>query len=399
MRRGARTLHYTRFMGADPRLLTFSLVSLALVGCVSRTVQRHYQLTPQALTPPMVKSVPKVKQVAGPRFSRTVCEIEEGPLALRWVGRDAVLRMAPDPTDRQLDAFRRGVAALEDSGCLARDGAGRVLDAVASSLALPSGRIYFARYGTFKRSASIDLNSNFRLKAVGPLLAPGVTDLKVESTIPDRPGAINVKAGPGLAGYETSYYELRPFGGGGLQIALISAEQTREGKTVAVSRPEGILPSLPPDARCVRLLFMRGEAGVIRYIMLLAGSKYMELEGATGRIEAAGDSPGACRAERHAFCHLVPRLSAVTPELRVTVNGKPVYVGIGGTLSEALRAGGLDKPDEQRQALAGGLQVLRPWRENLIPVEAADSPDAMLGLVPIGGEQIGLSRPRPGYTQ
>ena len=370
----------------DARLLSLSLAALTLLcGCAARL---QYRLTPEALTPPEMESPPRVRKVAGPRWSKGACDVSIGPLRLTWRGRDAVLRLGLQPSDEQLDEFRNRITALEGSNCLAGDGAGRVLDVVASSLILPSRRIFYARYGRYERSASLDLDTNFRLKVLSPLLAPGVTDLKVAATIGDQPGAIEIKMSPGLEGYETSYYELQPAPGGGVHPILISVEQTRDGKTAPAAKPAGFAPELPAGAGRVRLLFMRGEAGEIRDIMLLSASSNAPLEAAGRRIEASGDTRAACRAEQEASCVSVPRLSAVTPELRVWVQGKPVYITVGATVFDALRAAGLATIGEQRGAVAAGLRVSRPWRDKLIPVTSTTSPEELLKLVLIGGERI-----------
>jgi hypothetical protein len=354
-------------------MLSLSLAALTLsCGCAARL---QYRLTPEALTPPEMKSPPRVRNVAGPRWSKGACDISTGPLRLTWRGRDAVLQLGLQPSDEQLDEFRNRITALEGSNCLANDGVDRVLDAVASSLTLPSRRIFYARYGRYERSASLDLDTNFRLKVLSPLLAPGVTDLKVDATIPDQPGAIEIKMSPGLEGYETSYYELRPAPGGGVRPILISIEQTRDGQTAPAAKPAGFAPEL--RAGRVRLLFMRGEAGEIRDIMLLSASSHAPLEAACRRIEASGDTRAACRAEQEVFCVPVPRLSAVTPELRVWVQGKPVYITVGATLFSALSG-----------AVAAGLRVSRPWHDKLIPVTSMTSPEELLKLVLIGGERI-----------
>ncbi len=356
-------------------MLSLSLAALALsCGCAARL---QYRLTPEALTPPEMKSPPRVRNVAGPRWSKGACDISTGPLRLTWRGRDAELRLGLQPSDEQLNEFRDRITALEGSNCLAGDGAGRVLDVVASSLTLPSRRIFYARYGRYERSASLDLDTNFRLKVLSPLLASGVTDLRVDATIPDQPGAIEVKMSPGLEGYETSYYELQPAPGGGVRPILISVEQTRDGKTAPAAKPAGFAPELPAGAGRVRLLFMRCRGWRDSRHHAAIRSSHAPLEAAGRRIEASDDTRAACRAEQEASCVPVPRLSAVTPELRVWVQGKPVYVTVGATLFSALRG-----------AVATGLRVSRPWHGKLIPVTSTTSPEELLKLVLIGGERI-----------
>jgi hypothetical protein len=353
-----------------------ALFFLLLIGCGPK-VGLHYHLTPEALAPPPVRSALKVRGVA----SAEACEIHEGPLVMGVRGRDAVLRLGPGSTTGQLEQFRGKVLASEDSGCLVKGGANRVLTVVASSLALPPMQLYNVRYGNYQNSASLDLDENFRLKTVSPLLATGVKDVKIEAVIPDTPGVIAVKPTPGLEGFETSYYDLQPVPGGGIHPAVTSVEQTRNGKTMTAPKPTGFSLELPPAAGHLRLVSMHADTRTIHDIVLLAAESYAALDAATHRLESSEDVPALCRAEREAFCLLVPKLSIIASQLRVTANGKAVYVPFGGSVGSALREAG----ENQKPA---HLRVLRPWHDKMIPVVSSTSTEKLLGLVLIGGEQI-----------
>ncbi len=356
-----------------------------------RRTRLQYVLTAESLTPPAAKSPPRVRSVAGSIRASGACAIEKGPLALKWRGRDAVLHLGPGPTTAHLSEFRTEILRLEDKGCIAEGGAERVLGAVASSLNLPSKEIYHARFGAYAQPGQIDLNKNFRLKTVGPLVAPGVDpgNVKVETDIPERPGAITVKLDSRLVGFETSYYELRGVPEGGVRVTLVSVTQSRQGQKTAVAKPSGFAIDIPRDNRYLRLVFMRDDAGESRGIALLAARSHSELSAARRRIEAAGGSPEACHSEQKVLCVSPPRLSIITPELGVRVNGEPVYVPLGGTLGQALEESGVARRGQQRE-LAGRLRVLRPWHDKLIPVTTPGSPEMLLRLVLIGGEQITL---------
>ena len=94
----------------------------------------------------------------------------------------------------------------------------------------------------------------------------------------------------------------------------------------------------------------------------------------------------ACREQHAAWCQPIPRLSAVSPVLRATVNGKLVFVHIQATVGQAIREAGLT-PQE------GNWVVERPWQGQLLPVVVSTRPEALLGLVLLGGERI-TSSPR-----
>jgi hypothetical protein len=131
----------------------------------------------------------------------------------------------------------------------------------------------------------------------------------------------------------------------------------------------------------MRLVFMRGNIGNIRGIVLLSAPTYAALDQVAHRLETADDVASQCHAESQAFCLPVPKLSIVASQLRVTANGKPVYVPLGGTVGTAIREAG----ETQKTP---NLQVLRPWHEKLIPVIPSSSTEKLSNLVLIGGEQI-----------
>ena len=363
---------------------------LALVGgCAARRTRLQYVLTAQTLAPPAVKTPPRVRNVGGAIRTSGACEVERGPLSLRWRRRDAILHLGPGPASAHLSEFRNEILRLEDTGCIVEGGGERVLRAVASSLKLPSREIYHARFGAYAQPGQIDLDANFRLKTVGPLLTPGAAadEVKVEATIPEQFGAITVKLDSRLVGFETAYYELRTVPEGGVRVTLVSVTQSRQGQKTTAAKPSGFAINIPGDKRYLRLIFMRNDEGESREIALLAAESRSGLNAARRRIEAASGSPEACHAEQNVLCVSPPRLSIITPELGVMVKGEPVYVPLGGTVGQALEEAGLGRIGQQRD-LAGRLRVMRPWNDKLIPVTTPGSPEILLRLVLIGGEQI-----------
>jgi hypothetical protein len=109
------------------------------------------------------------------------------------------------------------------------------------------------------------------------------------------------------------------------------------------------------------------------------GTLLERVDAAQRRLESSPDPVEACEAERETWCIVVPRLSAITPELRAEVNGKPVYVSIGGTVGAALW--------EAKFKGSGPVKVLRPWQGKMIPVEP-EKPEMIQRLVLLGGEKI-----------
>lgn len=326
----------------------------------------------------------------GPAWSEVSCTVEAPPFRLRWLKGAAVVERPGGEaaiTDRVLEQFRASVAGLEANGCLAAGGAARVLDAFAGSLALDPRMIYYARYGTYYDSAALDFEPRFLLKVTGPLLNAGVTDLKVEAAIPERPGPIEVRLSGGLVGYETSYYRIVPSVPSGVTLALQSVEQNRHGKVSAALKPEGFQLQIPPKARHLRLLFLRRASASDRDITLIGAETLTAINRMTQRMQAAPDALAQCKEESEGYCVPIPKLCALNLELLVEANGREVSVPVGGTVGAALDAAGLKERATQSQA-ATTMRILRPWRGKLTPVEVIGDRARLLQLVLIGGERI-----------
>jgi hypothetical protein len=354
------------------------LAAMTLAGCAAH-IPRHYVLTPEALTPPAVRQPLRVNGVA-----QRSCEASSGPLRAVAHGHNLYLRRsAGEITDANLREFRARLFRMEAAGCLVMGGARRGAAALTDLLALPSSSIYLARYGVAHDSASIDIDPGFFLKVVSPLLRAGSKDMKLEAEIPGQFGVVRVKASDDLEGFETSYYAVEAIGST-VVFRLVSVEHNRAGKIASPAIPAGFRLEPPGGPRNFRVLFLRRRSDSDRNLTLLGAGSRAELEAAQERMESAADPMAACRDERSSWCQASPRLSAIAPVLRVTVNGKSVFVGIRGTVSEAIRAAGFT-PQERIWV------VERPWQGRLLPVDAAPRPEALLDLVLLGGERITAS--------
>ena len=196
---------------------------------------------------------------------------------------------------------------------------------IVENLPMPSSVAYQLRYGNFLSTGYIDIEPEFVLSSVAPLLKPGVANYRTPEDV---------------VGYGTVYYEVEPRGDGGGKIALLA--------TPAAALLSAVL----------------------------------------GKFEA--DPEGFCKSVKpsEAACISVPSKMMIAPELRVRVNGRPACIMAGGSLGQALRAAGIKDQKRIIAEILPRLQVLRPYGGTMLPVEFDRSRGDILGLIPIGGEEI-----------
>jgi len=222
--------------------------------------------------------------------------------------------------------FTRHPERRARSGCLAARDAKNLSARIIENLAMPSAVACQLRYGNFLSTGYIDVEPAFVLSSIAPLLKSGVAKYRTPEDV---------------VGYETVYHEVEPRGDGGVKIALLATPA----------------PAL--------------------------------LSAVSGKFEA--DPEGFCKSVKpsEAACISVPSQMMIAPELRVRVNGKPAYIMAGGSLGQALRAAGSKDQKRIIAEILPRLQVLRPNGGMTLPVEFDRSSGDILGLIPIGGEEIG----------
>ena len=114
-----------------------------------------------------------------------------------------------------------------------------------------------------------------------------------------------------LIGYATSRYAITGKKGAGVRLRFVSAEETRNGKTVPMANPP-ILPfELPRKLENIRLIYLV-RVSKADHNMAIAGSKHLEsLSALTERLKA---NPSVCKSSDDIFCSWVPAGVAVRPE-------------------------------------------------------------------------------------
>jgi hypothetical protein len=350
----------------------------------------------QMLIPPL----PPKGQAVVLRNARSVktrgkaCEVSVREIQLGWRGRTARLTLNPETFGPVGDVsvasgagrfagipvldlgwwsgFGRQLEESQNNGCLAAGDAARILMRIVDNVPMSSHLAFQLRHGNFIRTGYMDLRPEFALRSVAPLLKPGVARYRGTDDID---------------GYETVYYDLKRRGENGIRIELARVEHNRMGVVTSARRPLTEVVALPASMRYARYYFRMWSVGQDRKIALLAAASRDLLDPASKKFEA--DPEGFCKspASPRVMCLSVPAQMMIAPELRVSVNGRTMYLPTGGNLGQLLRDAGVKDPKALKELLPR-LQVLRPYEGLLLPVEFDRSRGDIFSLAPIGGEQI-----------
>jgi hypothetical protein len=265
--------------------------------------------------------------------------------------------------------FREQLDAREAEGCLKPREAARLAGRVLENLRVTPSLAYQLRYGNYAVRGYFDLEQQFVLKSVAPLLKPGVARYR---TVDD------------VRGYETAYYDLKPRGGGGLRVALKRVEQNVGGNLRGVRKPENEILKLPESAPYIRLFFRSWSVRGDRRIALLATPRLELLDPLTRKFEENAEGFCAAANPREAVCISVPKEMVIGPELRVTANGREAFVPVGGSVMDVLRFVGV-KPSPEVNAR---IHVTRPYAGAPAEVEFDRKAGDILRLVLVGGEVV-----------
>lgn len=238
--------------------------------------------------------------------------------------------------------------------CAGPEASAKVIEQMLSTVALPSGLAYRLQYGDYARTGWIDLDPQFRLRTLTPV----------------------------NGGYETAWYNLTARKGGGVFLSLASVEERSRDGSALKERPAADLLSLPDSTRYLRMYFRSWTIAGDRKIALLGARTPDELGASSGAFER--DPAGFCAVERAGVCITVPREVALSAEMRIVANGKEVMVPVGGTVRDALRESGV----KDASGVLKTLQVLRPYRGDMVAVEFDRTKSTILGLVFLGGESL-----------
>jgi hypothetical protein len=169
-------------------------------------------------------------------------------------------------------------------------------------------------------------------------------------------------------------------------VKLLSVEHNRKGVIAPAQKPEGLVVDPPKNAAHMRVLFLRRQSRSDRDITLAGAPTAAELDALVKRLESASDPMEACMAERKQYCLAIPRLTVLSQEAVITANGKTVSVPVGANVGDALAANGV-RYDKIADAMKT-MQVERPYRGKLLPVQVEGGGAALARLTLLGGERL-----------
>jgi hypothetical protein len=355
-------------------------IVIALVCCLAgcRHLPQAYTLKQegrtQLLTPPASK--PEIKKARHRPTRKDGCDVEAESFSVAWHGNTARVGMktetyyAPPEAPRQqagspgitvaesgprmysdtlaeLEKFREALAAREDAGCFGDDEGARLRQAITENFTFPPQIANFLRFGTYMRTGFIDLMPDFVLRLVRP------TD-----------------ADPAV-----SFYEMKRVPGEDrTRITLTSGD----GKALEVTDTPGYF----------RYLYWTGGSTHTFRTTILGVPERAMLRDATSQF--LGDPEGYCaKPGAGIFCRSIAMTVGMNAGFYVRIDGKDVFVRLGGSLGEGLREG----PNGMRllrgpQPAPQNVTVRRMFHGKLIPIKVDGSAGNVLVLVAMPGDEI-----------
>lgn len=280
---------------------------------------------------------------------------------------------------RAIDKFRLDLTERQSKGCLSPLEGERLRRAIVENLPLPPAIAYFLQLGSFEVTGYIDLTPDFRMQVSDPIYPPGA-----ETSVAN------------MLGYETAnYIFIREGRENRMRLRLASASEvpindTTNHKGGESFEKQTLRNELPfsKSPGYFRLLFMAEESGSDRIAanhitraVLLSAQDESKLSQAVPR---SGMSPNEfCTAvsRTNVSCTVFPKNFGVSPELRILVNRKDVFLPVGGIVQEALNL-------ENSEAPPASLKILRPFHGRLIPIKFDRSSGDILKLVLLPGDQL-----------
>ncbi len=393
-------------MAANSRgaVIFLGVTAIFVAGC-SLGIQGYrlsHQDNAEILIPPGVTlpakgalEVPLQKARIWP-FPAEGCDVDRGPIGIRWRGSTAYLRAKPDsgllgfgqrlvneppvaldPRGSMrgqpialdpvqfISGFRADLIALEENGCLHR-GEGQALAAsVAEKLPLQPFLGYVLRFGAFDLNQFIDLTPDFRLRVVYPVYA---SDDHAETKE--------------LKGAETVYYKIVPdTRSGQVRITQVAVDSSQDGRSSRVSATR-IASPFPHSFAYFRLFLKRSLSSKepVTVAIIVSSTQRKNLDEATQKLDADAEPSCLGVTSPNATCTRFPMLTGVNAEIRVKVNGKEVFARLGAQVSEAVREEGGDA--------SPSVQVKRLFGKRLVPVKRDGDNRDILGLILMPGDVI-----------
>jgi hypothetical protein len=343
------------------------------------------------LLPPMAVDHPSesvsiaIKHARETNATTTDCDIAGELISLHWQKSTADIsfhaqafftnvNQSPNQPGRGLyvdpllaiDKFRLDLTERQSKGCISPVEGERLRRAIVENLPLPPVIAYFLQLGSYN-TGYIDLTPDFRLQATDPIYPPGA-----ETSVAN------------LLGYETAnYIFIREGRENQMRLRLASASEVPiNGQSFEKQTLHNELP-FSKSPGYFRLLFMaeEGMSNRITRAVLLSASDENKLSQAVPRRGMSPNEFCATVPVTNVSCTVFPKNFGVSPELRILVNRKDVFLRVGGMVEEVLNLGTSDGPP-------ASLKILRPYHGRLIPIKFEGSSGDILKLVLLPGDEL-----------
>lgn len=305
-----------------------------------------------------------------------------GSTAIQWFGNTAEIRIKPDsyfpaPGDQRpeevaprvyldsfqnLGAFRRDLKDRIVNGCLRSDESQRITRTIAESFPLPPGISNFIRFGGGP-TGFVDLTPEMRLKVVMPVRRSDHTKE--------------------IVGYQIAYYRVTSASTDArVKISFDSASTSESKEAPADQSASAQLLAFPASFRFYRLVFRTALSSSDHLAVILSADDEAVLNEATRPFEMKRDPSCEALSISRATCMTPAAATAVNLGFSVSVNGKQVFVPLGGTLSNALQTG------EPGSEIPATLRIRRLFRGHLRAVKFDRTSQDMRGFLLMPGDTI-----------
>jgi len=303
-------------------------------------------------------------------------------LELQWFGNTAEIRIKPDsyfpaPGDQRpeevgprvyldsiqnIQAFRRDLQDRVVNGCLRSDESQRITRTIAEGFPLPPGISNLIRFGG-GGAGFVDLTPDLRLKVVTPVRRSDNTN--------------------DVVGYQIAYYRVTSAPTDArVKISFDSASTSESKEAPADESASAQLLAFPVSFRFCRLVFRRALSSSDHLATILSAEDEAALNEVTRQYQMKRDPSCEALSISRATCMTLAAAAAVNLGFSVSVNGKQVFVPLGGSLSNALQPG--EPPDE----IPATLRIRRLFRGRLRAVKFYRGSQDMRGFVLVPGDTI-----------
>ena len=369
------------------RYLLISAVLAISCGCAVRRAPATYRVVrdsgrPVLVPPGVAQPTPARRKLNLPLLGGSGRCRSDAAIEIRRHGKNVRLSIAGDMLARQTPGWlTKWASDAEAEGCVAA-GDGTVLaSSVVDSVPLPLGVGWSLLNLNDIRAGYVDLNAGNRLQVDSPIFEgkepqPAPVDAGTITSGSNTSITVEVKAPPGLVGFERSWYAVQPRRDqAGFSIIPLSAERHVKGDVEATPEPSRNYFEFDPGAGYYRLLY-RSD----RTIVLLGAARYGDLDALT---REAGTTSDVCRAEASRVCAVIPNNVGVNLDVMVRVNGREVLLPAGAKVANAIRATGASPT-----AVLARLRVQRVHAGRLTDIQFDHASDDILGVRLSGGEAI-----------